>query len=39
VAQEAVKATSKATKAISEQEARQILHVDPAASWVDVTKV
>lgn len=38
VAQEAVKGAVKAAKTISPQEARQILHVDPQASWVDVTK-
>jgi hypothetical protein len=40
VAQEAAKTATKAAKqGISAQEARQILHVDPQASWVDVTKV
>lgn len=39
VAQEAAKTASKVSKGISAQEARQILHVDPQASWVDVTKV
>lgn len=38
VAQEAAKTASKVAKGISAQEARQILHVDPQASWVDVTK-
>lgn len=39
VAQEAAKTATKVAKGISAQEARQILHVDPQASWVDVTKV
>jgi hypothetical protein len=39
VAQEAAKTATKVAKGISPQEARQILHVDPQASWVDVTKV
>lgn len=40
VAQEAAKgAAAKVAKGLSAQEARQILHVDPQASWVDVTKV
>lgn len=39
VAQEAAKTASKVAKGVSAQEARQILHVDPQASWVDVTKV
>jgi hypothetical protein len=39
VAQEAAKTAGKVAKGISPQEARQILHVDPQASWVDVTKV
>lgn len=39
VAQEAAKTASKVSKGISAQEARQILQVDPQASWVDVSKV
>jgi hypothetical protein len=39
VAQEAAKTATKVAKGISPAEARQILHVDPQASWVDVTKV